>query len=111
MDVINIIIAILTGLSTCIPLVIQLIKYIKVAMKEKNWSQLLGVITRLMIEAETKFDDGKDRKEWVMTSIKAMSNTINYDIDYDAIDEMIDALRAMTNMINITKQENTNCIN
>lgn len=38
---INYIVAILAGLATAIPLVINLIKYVQKAVKEKNWNQVV----------------------------------------------------------------------
>ena len=60
---INYIVAILTGLATAIPLVINLIKYVQKAAKEKNWNQVVKLVMNLMEEAETKFDNGADRKQ------------------------------------------------
>ena len=78
---INYIVAILTGLATAIPLVINLIKYVQKAVKEKNWNQVVQLVMNLMKEAERKFDTGAEKKEYVMSMIKASADTINYDID------------------------------
>lgn len=101
---INYIVAILTGLATAIPLVINLIKYVKKAVKEKNWNQVVKLVMNLMEEAETKFDNGADRKEWVLSMIKASADTINYDIDMDAISDLIDSLCSMSKVINAPTQ-------
>ena len=83
-----------------IPLVIQLVKYIKQAVKERNWGVVLDKVMKLMETAETKFKDGAERKEWVLAMLKASADGINYDIDYDAIAEMIDKLCDMSKVIN-----------
>lgn len=101
---INYIVAILTGLATAIPLVINLIKYVKKAVKEKNWNQVVKLVMNLMEEAETKFDNGADKKEWVLSMIKASADTINYDIDMDAISDLIDSLCSMSKVINAPTQ-------
>lgn len=93
-------IAILTGLATAIPLVIALVKYIKQAIQEKNWNQLLKLVTDLMKEAETKFDTGAQKKEWVMAMVKASADSINYPIDMSEISKLIDALCDMTKVVN-----------
>lgn len=49
---------------------------------------------------ETKFKDGAERKEWVLAMLKASADGINYDIDYDAIADMIDSLCDMSKVIN-----------
>ena len=97
---IELIVALLSGLAACIPLVVQLVKYIKKAVKEKNWNQLLSLIMSLMEEAEKKFETGADRKEWVMMMIKASADTINYEIDMDEISKLIDSLCSMTKIVN-----------
>ena len=101
---INYIVAILTGLATAIPLVINLIKYVQKAAKEKNWNQVVKLVMNLMEEAETKFDNGTDRKQYVLSMIKASADTINYDIDMDAISDLIDSLCNMSKVVNAPTQ-------
>ena len=85
-----------------IPLIVSLIKYVKVAIKEKNWDKLLDMVMHLMSEAEKKFNDGATRKEWVIAMIKASSDSINYDIDVDAVGDLIDSLCDMSKVVNST---------
>lgn len=99
-NVVNIIVSILSGIAACIPLVVQLVKYVKKAIEEKNWNQLVKLIMNLMEEAEKKFETGAERKEWVMMAIKSAADTINYDIDYDAVSDLIDSLCSMTKVVN-----------
>lgn len=99
-NVVNIIVSILSGIAACIPLVVQLVKYVKQAVQEKNWNQLVTMVMKLMEEAEKKFETGADRKEWVMTMIKASSDSINYPVDMDAISALIDSLCDMSKVVN-----------
>nr|DAF25343.1 MAG TPA: holin [Caudoviricetes sp.] len=99
-NVVNIIVSILTGIATAIPLIVQLVKYVKQAVQEKNWNQLVAMVMKLMEEAEKKFETGADRKEWVMTMIKASSDSINYPVDMDAISALIDSLCDMSKVVN-----------
>lgn len=99
-EILRIIVSILSGIAACIPLVVQLIKYVQKAVQEKNWNQLVSMVMKLMEEAEKKFDTGADRKEWVMTMIKASSDSINYEIDMDAISSLIDSLCDMSKVVN-----------
>ena len=99
-NVVNIIVSILTGIATAIPLIVQLVKYVKKAIQEKNWNQLVAMVMKLMEEAEKKFETGADRKEWVMTMIKASSDSINYPVDMDAISALIDSLCDMSKVVN-----------
>lgn len=100
MEILKLIAAIASGLAAAIPLAIQLVKYVKQAIKEKNWNQVLQKVMSLMETAETKFAEGAERKEWVLAMLKASADGINYDIDYDAIGEMIDRLCDMSKIIN-----------
>lgn len=100
---VKLIVAVLSGLAAAIPLAVQLIKYVKQAVKERNWSVVLKKVLDLMETAETKFAEGAERKEWVLAMLKASANGINYDIDYDAIAEMIDRLCDMSKVINPAK--------
>jgi len=101
----EILVNILSGLAVAIPLVIELVKYVKKATKEKNWNELLKLVTNLMTQAEGKFDNGADRKEWVLTCVKASADTVNYDIDMEQISKLIDSLCEMTKIVNAPKVE------
>ena len=104
-QIISLITAILVGLATCIPLAVTLVKYVKKAIQEKNWSALLGLVVSLIEEAETKFNDGATRKEWVMAMVKTSAEYINYPVDTDALSALIDSLCEMTKVVNAPKTE------
>lgn len=101
----EILISILSGLVALIPLVVQLVKYVKLAVEEKNWDKLLKLVIDLMAEAEGKFDDGLERKEWVLMMVKASADSINYPIDLEAISKMIDDLCDLTKVVNPPAEE------
>lgn len=103
----EILISVLSGLAATIPLVIKLVEYVKKAIKEKNWADLLTLITNLMQEAESKFQTGADRKEWVLMMVKASADTINYDIDLEQVAKLIDDLCAMSKVVNAPAEEIT----
>ena len=105
MDWVNIIVSILSGLAIVIPLVVELVKWVEKAVEEKNWQELLKLVTNLMTEAETKFDNGADRKEWVLTCVKASADTINYTIDIEQVGNLVDSLCAMSKLVNAPKAE------
>lgn len=58
-QIVNIVVAILTGLAAGIPLAVKLYQSVKQAVQEKNWPHLLGLVVDLMEEAEQKFADGR----------------------------------------------------
>lgn len=96
----NWVVSILTGLAAAIPLVVQLVKYVQQAVKEKNWNKMLKMVMDLMKTAEGMFENGADRKEWVLAMVKGSADSINYDIDIEAISELIDSLCDMSKVVN-----------
>ena len=102
---VEIIVALLTGLVACIPLVIKLVQVIKDSVKAKNWTPLMQLLLKLMAEAEDNYSTGAERKAYVIDSIKALESSLNYDVDIDAIDTMIDSIIKATKKINVNKTE------
>lgn len=100
----EIIVSILSGLAVTIPLVIKLVEYVQKAIKEKNWSNLLALVIRLMSEAEEKFDNGADRKSWVLSMVEASADFIDYDINIEQVSELIDSLCKMSKKVNPPKE-------
>lgn len=105
MEWLNYAVSILSGLAVAIPLVVKLVEYVQKSIKEKNWNKLLELVMKLMSEAETKFKTGAEKKEWVLAMVKSSADTINYDIDINAVGELIDSLCDMANVVNAPVQE------
>lgn len=106
MDIMNwvqIIVAILGGIATAIPLVIKLVDVVKKSVKEKNWNLLVKMTMDYMTQAEKNFESGAERKEWVMSMVKTSAATINYtltDDDILKISDLIDAICDASKIIN-----------
>lgn len=96
----TIILPIISGLVAAIPLVIKLVEYVQKAAKEKNWKAVVQLVLKLMAEAEQNYTTGAERKEYVISSIKAMEDTLQYDVDEKAIGELIDSIVLATKKIN-----------
>ena len=107
MDWVGLVVSILSGLAAAIPLVVQLVNYVQKAVKEKNWNKMLEMVMDLMETAEGMFESGADRKEWVIAMDKGSADTINYDIDIEAISALIDSLCDMSKVVNnsVTPEE------
>lgn len=107
MDWVGLVVSILSGLAAAIPLVVQLVNYVQKAVKEKNWNKMLEMVMDLMETAESMFESGADRKEWVIAMVKSSADTINYDIDIEAISALIDSLCDMSKVVNnsVTPEE------
>ena len=99
-QIVSLMVALLSGLATCIPLAYKLVQYVKKATQEKNWNALLGLVINLMEQAEKKFTDGATRKEWVMAMVQTSAEYINYPIDNVALGKLIDTLCDMSKIVN-----------
>ena len=100
MDWVNVIVSILSGLAIVIPLVVELVKWVKQAVQEKNWSKLITLVMAFMADAEKMFQTGEERKNYVLLAIKASADTINYKIDMEQVSQLIDDLAAMSKVVN-----------
>lgn len=105
MDILNLVIEVLGGLAIVIPLVLALIDYVKKSTKEKNWNNLIKLVMSLMSAAEDKFDNGADRKQWVIAMVQASANAINYPISDKELGDLIDDLVKLTKKVNFKAEE------
>lgn len=48
MEWVKILVSALAGLAAAIPLVVELVKYVQKAIREKNWSKVLDMVMNLM---------------------------------------------------------------
>ena len=101
MDILELLIEILGGLVVIIPLVVKLVEYVKKSALEKNWNNLIRLLLNLIATAEEKFDNGADRKQWVIAMVQASANTINYPISEKELGDLIDNLVALTKKVNV----------
>lgn len=110
MDWLQYLVAIMSGLAVAIPLVIQLVEYVKKSIKEKNWGEIVKLTLDYMKTAEVKFTNGADRKEWVLAMVKSSAVSIEYDLDEAAlakISSMIDSICEAAKTINVFNITNT----
>lgn len=105
MDTLELLIEILGGLIIIIPLVVKLVEYVKKSTLEKNWNNLIRLLLNLIATAEEKFDNGADRKQWVIAMVQASANTINYPISEKELGDLIDNLVALTKKVNVAIPE------
>lgn len=91
---------ILAGIATAVPLALELVKYAKQVVKEKNWSRLLSLVLTLMQDAEQAFQSGAERKDYVISAVKSLSTAVGYEMEEKALSELIDSLCAMSKVVN-----------
>lgn len=98
MDYINVAVSVLSGLAVCIPLVIKLADTVRQAVREKNWSSIVALAARYMVEAESLYKNGAEKKEWVMTMLQASAASMNYDLTEENILKISDMIEEMCKM-------------
>lgn len=96
----EILVEILVGLSVITPLVVKLVNVVVTSVREKNWTVLVELVTNLMKEAEGKFSNGNERKDWVLVMVKASADTINFNVDMEQVGKLIDNFAAMSKIVN-----------
>lgn len=102
----QLIISVLVGLATAIPLVIKLVEYVRKAVRERNWSKVVKLVIDLMSEVEGKMESGADKKAYVLAVLKASADTIDYDMgdeDYEKIGNLIDSMCDMSKVLNANR--------
>jgi hypothetical protein len=92
---------ILVGLAVLIPMVIALIKYVTKAAEDKNWNIIVKMVLDLMVQAEQDYSTGAEKKEFVMNQLKVMAETVDFEIDWDKVSDLIDALCDMAHEVNV----------
>ena len=102
-EFVRLIAEILTLLGVLLPMTIALVRAIRKSVKEKNWKRLLSLAMRLMEQAESAFEQGADKKSWVMAMLKESLDEINYSISDEELSDLIDNMVDLTNKLNIKK--------
>lgn len=92
---------ILVGLAVLIPMMIALIKYVNKAAEDKNWNIIVKMVLDLMVQAEQDYSTGAERKEFVMNQLKVMAKTVDFEIDWDKVSDLIEALCDMAHEVNV----------
>ena len=57
---VRLIVSVLSGLAATIPLAIQLVKYVRKTIQDKNWPEVVKLVTSYMERAETMFEIGRN---------------------------------------------------
>lgn len=102
----EIIASILSGLAITIPLVVQLVKYVKQFIQEKNWNKIIEMVTEYMITAEGLYKNGNEKKAWVLEMLKTSAKVSNFDLteeNLSKISELIDQMCVLSKKINVDK--------
>ena len=102
-EILQFVCIILAGVATAVPLALQLVRYIKLAAEEKNWTRLLALVLELMESAEEIYESGGQRRDYVVAAVKELGEQIGYKMEEDELGKLIDALCAMSKTVNAAK--------
>lgn len=98
--ILGLVASVAASLTAVLTLVYELVKYIRKAAEERNWPKMVKLVADFMAEAETKLVDGADRKEWVLAMAKVAAEEIGYNVDMNAVSQLIDDLCEMSKLVN-----------
>ena len=100
----QLIVLICAVLAMAIPFGIKFYQKSQALIKEKNWPRLVSALSHYMEEAERMFEEGADKKAWVLTMIQATADEIEYDLteeDMKNLSDLIDTLCDMSKVVNV----------
>lgn len=83
-----------------IPALICVVKCVRDVVRNKNWNTLVKLVASLMTEAERLYENGADKKAWVMAEVAAAACTLNCDVNMDVVSDLIDKLCDMSRIVN-----------
>lgn len=104
----ELLVSVLSGLATVIPVVYALYRMMKKYVQEKNWAKVVAMVLELCAEAEKLLEDGAKKKEWVLNALQASAAQTGYVLDAASLEEvskMIDEIIAASRIINVTKSD------
>lgn len=107
MNYTQLIVLICAALAVLIPLGIKLYKTSQELIREKNWPRLVEALSKYMEEAEHLFEEGADKKAWVLTMIQSTADQINFTLteaDIKNLSDLIDILCDMTKVVNVEEK-------
>lgn len=105
MEWVKLILSNATGVVAIIGLLITMGKYVKQAVQEKRWGKIVKLVTGYMSEAEKKFEDGADKKQWVLAMVQVSAEQMKYDINMSEVAQLIDDLCTMSKVVNAPDAE------
>lgn len=97
------IITILSGLLILIAYFTKLVSALKKSRDYKNQNTTNIELMELIKLSEELFENGENKKTFVLERIKDFVNENNFNIDFEEIDKMIEKYINMTNKVNIEK--------
>ena len=109
-DWVNLVVSVLSGLAICIPLAMQLVKFVRQFVQEKNWNKIIEMVTEYMITAEGLYANGNEKKAWVLEMLKTSAKVSNFDLTEKnllKISELIDQMCVLSKKINVNTEIQT----
>ena len=104
-DILQLLAVVCAGIATALPLVARVTRLVQELAQARNWGKAIGLVIGLMEDAEELTLSGADKKAWVMQGFKSMAEIVDYDIDDEALGNLIDQLAAMSKKVNVKGEE------
>lgn len=101
----KIICAIIAGIAVLIPIIVYAVKYIKKLISDGSLVDMFNLVMNLVPIAEQMFEEGTDKKKFVLDTIEKFSTENALTFDRDKVSELIDAIVAVTKFVNIKIEE------
>ena len=104
MNYVQLVAIICAALAVLIPFGVKFYKTSQALIKEKNWPRLVTALSHYMEQAERMFEEGADKKAWVLTMIQTTAEEIDYDLtdeDMKNLSDLIDSLCDMSKVVNV----------
>ena len=103
-SVLEYVLCIATGIIVSIPVVVQLVKYVKKLAHEKQWNVLIKEMLGLMVVAEEQYEKGSVKKDFVLSMCRKLCADLNIEFDEEKVGAMIDAMVELSKQINVPKE-------
>lgn len=103
-DWLPLIVAACVALAIIVPLAVKLGQTLRAHAQAGNWDQIIGLVLKLMANAEKQFSSGADKKAWVMSMVVTAAEHIDYELDASAlakIEVLIDEICAASKIVNV----------
>ena len=107
MNYTQLIITLCAVLAIMIPFGIKFYKTSQELVREKNWPRLVEALSKYMEKAEHLFEEGADKKAWVLTMIQSTADQIDFTLteaDMKNLSDLIDILCDMTIVVNVEEK-------
>lgn len=78
---ITLIVGLIGAIAALVPTIIKMVKALRELIKNKQWQKIVELAINAMKEAEGLFQEGTDKLEYAMKTVKAACKELNIELD------------------------------